>query len=42
MPWLEPIRGQMTRAAVWQISSKEPNWIPMVEEERETQSVKRV
>lgn len=29
MPWLEPMRGQMTRAAVWHISSKEPNLMAM-------------
>lgn len=35
MPCVEPTSGQMTSAAVWQMSSKEPNWTPMAEE-RET------
>lgn len=34
MPCSEPTRGQMTRAAVWQMESNDPNWTPMVMVER--------
>lgn len=29
MPCDDPTRGHMMRAAVWQISLKEPNWTPI-------------